>query len=1377
MLKRMLFFLILGHVFYQAHGMDYEISAQYITMQDGLSNNEVNCILKDNQGFIWFGTPDGLNRYDGFDVKQFYPPGGSLRVNALYQCSKGYIWIGSNEGLHVFNPLDESFLLHYKPVLEDQVTEAEFPITGIAGNLDEGLLLTTPWGLAQLNFTNKRLDANHVVFNWKDQSSFVNADMAATCIVKQSDGIYWIGTNTNKVIRYNHASHKSKVFILSKTNPEAPISIVTDITFSANGVILSTIGHGIYLLNPETGEEDSFSHNNQGGSYLSHNDVYGVVKDSHGDYWAATWDGLDRMKRMNGTDVYEHYNWDHPDFSDKLENRMISLLYDPSGVLWVGTHGGGVVKINLKKKFYKRVKFNSLYEVKDFVEDMDHKLYIAIYHGGIKKTNTPFTPYMEMELEQFSTGQKNIKRQIPTDIVLSSVSDEQGNILFGTLQSSLLHYDPAKDHMDEIKIVPQNYPDWNGRINTMHIDSKKRFWLGTDNGLILYQHDRNIFYLSLSGDQVGGQLSGNNIRAILEDKKGNIWLGTDDGLNKLSYQQDSIFKFKAFNDQQASPLVLSNKEVWALSEMPDGKIWIGYRGGLGYYDPEQGAIRYLTRQNGLAHNFVTCILPYDEQHLWIGTNSGISKLNTGSLKFENYYLANNIRAVHKFKNGYLMWGNNKGLLYFHPDSIQKHNFAPPTRITGISIKNRRLQPGEKVGGKTLLTHAAPFTSSIHLYHPTNSLAIDYVGLSYLNQRSNKYQYRLVNYSNNWTQVNGSQRSVSYNNLPAGEYIFEVRAANSDEVWEENPTTLRIIVHPPWHATLWGRLLILFIIAALFFTIIRLRMRQIYREQKLKAEGRKLEYKLSIANIEREKEHELAEMKTRFFTNVSHELRTPLTLIIAPLKEVLAQEDLSLPIADKLKTVQENANQLYALITQLLDFRKTETGSMPFNPVTENVIPFVKKLIKSFAPYAHSKGVSLKVHKQGSDILLQFDKEKLHSILSNLLSNALKYSQKGQNIITEINSTKTHCLISIKDSGPGMDKAEQEQVFNRFYQTKKSVQPGTGIGLSLVREFVLMHKGTITVESKPGAGAKFTVALPMMKQQQAMSDTENGEKIKEEETLLTAHSNLDFVQSSTPDIPKPIITNNNLAPILIVEDHDQLRSYLTSLLSERFTIHQAGNGEEALKIMKKVSPVLVLSDVMMPIMDGIQLCEAIKTHESYCHIPVILLTAKSNEKDILAGLETGADEYINKPFSPDILKIKIENLISTREQIKSYYGHKITLAPSNIVIDNKDEMFIRTAIQLVEDNLNNPQFNAAMLAENLNMSQPTLYRRIKTFTGDNISVFMRSIRLKRAAQLLASGQYAINEVSEKIGFNDVAYFRKCFHKQFGVTPSKYKVEDH
>lgn len=1375
MLKRLFLLLITCLVFGKSYSFDYEISTQYITMQDGLTNNEVNCILKDEQGFIWFGTPDGLNRFDGFEVKQFYPDNGFLRINTLYQDEEGYIWIGSHDGIHVFNPAKEAFILYYKPVLNERNSNSEFTVSGIAGSIKNGILLATPSGVAQLRFSNNSLNADDAIFEWKDQSNFSDLNVAPTCIVRKKDDVYWIGSNTNKVVRYNAATHKSVSFEITKINPEAPFTIVTHITFDNDRVIVSTIGQGIHVLNPETGDEEFIRRANSGKSALSHMDVYGVSKDPHGDYWVATWDGLDRLKKLDNEPAIDHYNWDHPVFSDKLENRIIALLYDPSGVLWLGTHGGGAVKVNLKNQFYTRIPFNSLYEVKDFTTGLDENLYMAIYHGGIKKTASAFEPDKALKFEQFSTTQKNKNRQIPSDIILSTLTDETGNIWFGTLESSLLQYDPIKDRISTIKVVPRNVADWQGRVNTMHIDTKKRFWLGTDNGLVLYNREINSFELSLPDEKLEHQISGINIRAILEDKQGDIWLGTDNGVNKLYYQRDSVFKYSQFNDRHTSPLVLSNKQVWALAEMPDGKIWIGYRSGLGYYNPAFATIHFLSKQDGLSQNFVTCLAPYDEQHLWIGTNSGISMLNTTNQKFENYYLANNIRAVHKFKNGYLMWGNNKGLLYFHPDSIKKRNFPPPTRITGISIKNRRLHPGEKIDGKAVLSHAAPFTSSIDLYHPINSFAVDYVGLSYLNQQSNKYQYRLVNYTNNWTQVDGSQRSVSYNNLPAGEYVFEVRAANSDEIWEQTPTTLRIIVHPPWHATLWGRLLIMLIISVLFFTIIRLRMRQIYREQKLKEQGKQLEYKLSIANIEREKEHELAEMKTRFFTNISHELRTPLTLIIAPLKEVLSHGDLSSVTAGKLKTVQDNANQLYALITQLLDFRKTETGSMPFNAVTENTVPFVKQVVKSFAPYAQTKGVSLKVRSQRPNILLHFDKEKLHSILSNLLSNALKYSSNGQSIVTEIKISDTYCLISIKDNGPGMDKTEQEQVFNRFYQGKKSAQPGTGIGLSLVREFVLMHKGNITVESKPGSGAKFTVALPMTEQQ--LTETENDKETKVKETIFVANQDMGYVPSPATDSPKNIKIDNHLPSLLIVEDHDQLRSYLTSLLSERFMVHQASNGEEALKLMDKVSPVLVISDVMMPIMDGIQLCEAIKTHEVHCHVPVILLTAKSNEKDILAGLETGADEYINKPFSPEILKAKIENLISTREQIKSYYSHKITLAPSNIVIDDKEELFIRTAIKLVEDNITNAQFNATMLAENLNMSQPTLYRRIKTFTGDNISVFIRSIRLKRAAQLLASGQYAVNEVSEKIGFSDIPYFRRCFTKQFGVTPSKYNKENH
>ncbi len=1362
--QRLLAILIFACIFQFVSGAKYTISADYITMQEGLSDNNVNAILKDQAGFIWFGTSDGLNRYDGFTVKSYHTPNSSLNINFLYQCSEGYLWVGTPNSLHIFNPVTESFLttVNLSPDNADNLIR----LTGIAGDLEQGLLLATNSGLAVLTFSEPVPDGENAQINWlqNNASSSTYANVF-TAIANEQNGTYWLGTPTNQLVKYVRETNTFTSFELQRSNPTHSQFTITNLQLIDNRLIISTVGNGIYLFDTKTGDTSVIVHQGSDESIISHKDVYGVVKDSHGSYWVATWDGLDHLQELSATTHSEHYNWDHPLFKDQLENRMISILADPSGVVWVGTHGGGAVKINLEKQFFNRIRFNSLYEVKSFTSDA-HQLYTALYHGGIKKTTLPLPSNGVSSFEQFSTKGTG-KRYIPTDIVLSSVKDEEGNIWFGTMESSLLLYQPKQDIIREVPVKITNQRAWKGRINALLIDRQGRFWLGTSNGLVLFDRQTNTFRLSQSNPKAQYQLTGNYIRALLEDQQGNIWVGTNRGLNKLIYHEDYTFQFNHFNDLHPSSYLLDNNEVWALHQMPDGRIWIGYRSALGYYDALQSTIHFLNKRDGLCHNFVTCFTHHSDNSLWIGTNSGISRLNTQDLSFTNYYIANNLRAAFKTTDGQLLFGNNKGLLYFYPDSIKKRNFKTPVYITDILIQNRTVDVNEPVNDKVVLSKAAPYTSEIDLFHPINSLAINYVGLSYLNQKSNQYKYRLTGLENDWTTTDGTQRSVTYNNLKPGSYRFEVKAANSDGMWNEETTHLRITIHPAWYASWWGRLLLISLSVLVLITLYLLRMKQIYRAKNLELQSRELEHELTIARIERSKEHELAEVKSRFFTNISHELRTPLTLIMAPAKDLIKDTTLPDAVKHKLATIHQQAQQLYELISQLLDLRKIEVGQMKLQASENYIEKFIVQIVEHFKPYALHKGIKLIISKPDGDTLLWFDVKKLHIVVSNLLSNAIKFSPAKEQVIIRLSCTDNKYYITVTDNGPGIPKNELEKIFERFYQTKNqpvSDHSGSGVGLSLAQEFILLHHGNIKVSSAPGHGAEFTIELPL-------GDTHLSQNEKGESTIRSTSIEKAPIPDQTPTPITP--PDANPIKLLLAEDHQQLREYLSALLSNEYTVLSTNNGKEAFAALKSELPDIVVSDIMMPEMDGIELCEAIKNDDTLCHLPVILLTAKSGDKDIIEGLENGADDYITKPFTPEVLLAKIDNLVKSRRQLKKYYSQKLTLSSSEIEIDPHQEQFIKQAIDIVEHNLTNPQFNASLLAESLNMSQPTLYRRIKTFTGNNIATFIRSIRIRQAALLLKSGNYTVGETAARVGFNDLAYFRKCFSQQLGTTPSKYK----
>ncbi|TAJ13767.1 response regulator [Marinilabiliaceae bacterium JC017] len=1366
--RRAILFCILALItYFNSQANQYEISVEYITIQQGLSDNNVNTILKDQLGFIWFGTNDGLNRYDGFSIKQFSPNHKILHILAIYQSPDGRIWIGSTDGLFVFDPKSETFVLHLKQGQDEKVNLLSSRITGIAGNLTDGIIITSSNGLGILNFEKKEINPQKITLKWKLKSGSLPHNKL-TCITAGKKNNYWLGTNRNMIIRYNSATDSFSSYKINNQQNSYPIKYINAIYNDDDNLFITTIGGGIIKFN-KTSQTTLPVIN---AVNLSHPDVYAMQFDNHGEMWAGTWDGLDHLTNSFKKKAIHHYNWDHPLFIEKFENRIIAMLADSSGVLWLGTHGGGAVKINLEKRFYKRVPLNSLYEVKGFTVDAMKHLYLATYHGGFKKTKKPINPVKPYEFTNYMTSEKG-NRQIPTNIILSTTTDEKGNIWFGTIESNLIKYDPIKDKTSIIQIKPYQTDNWKGRILSLHIDSRGRFWLGTSNGLIYFNRKTNTFYLAKGAPQKKYSLYNNYVRAILEDSKGNLWIGTNRGLNKLIYHQVDSFRFNQFNDLYTSPEILDNKEVWALHEMPDGKLWIGYRSALGCFEEKDGTIRFLNKRDGLCNNFITCLTDNGAQDLWIGTNSGISKLETKSMTFTNYYIANNNRAAFRDHTGHLYFGNNKGFLYFHPDSIIIDSYHTPALITDIRLQNKTVKVGNTSNGNIILSQAAPFTSSIELHYPHNSFTIEYNGLSYLLQQANQYMYKLENHNNEWTTVDGSQRSVTYNNLPAGDYIFKVKAANKDGIWNPKETSLAVTIYPPWYKTWWAKILLLLIIFSLISAIYFIRIKQIYKKQLVENSRKDLKHQLAIAQIEQEKQQEISEMKFRFFMNISHELRTPLTLIMAPIQEVMESKQLPDKIKKKLATANKNAGQLHRLISQLLDLRKIETGRMQLQATKGDIVQFAHSIFESFEQYARFQQINLNFESQQKSISLWFDKSKLETIITNLLSNALKFTpEKGVISLTILkDSDHNNCIISIKDSGPGIPTEEQKHIFDRFYQGSiptASLVSGTGIGLSLVKNLVDLHKGTITVKSSKGKGATFNVYLPMGK-----AHLKNNEITSEQTHTALSVAPIIQIDENQLDIKQKRQHPSKSQQILIVEDNKEIREYIRSILEENYKIMEATNGREGLKMTEKHLPSLIISDIMMPIMNGMELCSEIKKDEATCHIPLILLTAKITDQEQLAGLETGADDYITKPFSPKILKARVNNLLASRQRLRTYYSNKVTLTPTNLNLEPKDEKFIRQAIQFVENNLTNPLFNAKILAQELNMSQPTLYRRIKTFTGENIAEFIRSIRLKRAAQLIVSKQYNISEVADMVGFSDPSYFRKCFTKQFSVTPSKYR----
>ena len=1370
--------LMAANLFSQTSG----ISVEYITAQDGLANNKVNCILKDQTGFMWFGTNDGLTRYDGYSLKNFRPLNEFLVIFDLHETPDGLLWCASSIGLYCFDLETEHFIATFKTTSDTANALPDNNINGIAAGAGSSLWLATNNGLCHLeNISRSHLEKSSTritIFNTENSAILSNS---LTAIEHDEEGAFWLGTSDKLLQNFDPIANRSLSLPSSIVNAEKRTITRINTLFTINNTIWAgTMGGGIIRLNKTTRKLDVLTRKETGKISLSHDDVYGIQMDGWENVWIGTWDGIDRIHAFSdppGISVIDNFNKNHLYFNENLENRISSVFYDDSGVMWLGTFGGGVVKINIHSSFYKRIEFDSRIEVKAFAEDPDGYLWISTYHGGIKKTREKAGTTDNYSFTNFTKEGKN---DLHSNIILCSAKDVNGNFWFGSYESTLYFYNYKLQQFKEISVTPENDKNWKGKINTLCFDTDNFLWIGTSNGLILYDLNLKEFHRISPSDLVHHGLNDIVIQCILKDSKGNIWVGTGRGVNKLIYRNEKNFHFQKFNDLQIPAEKLPMSEVRAIYEDKKQRLWFGYlEGGVGLLDQADEVIEFYNTRDGLCNNFVACITEDNNGNLWLGTNSGISQFNPDTEKFKNYFIANNNRAAYKDGHGNIYFGNNHGFLYFNPDSIHLNQFVTPAVISNIKVRNMPVPLNEKINGQIILTKAIQYTQQIKLNYLNNDFSLDLVALSYLSQDLNKYAYILEGLHEYWNEVDARSRTITYNNLKPGNYTFRVKASNNDGIWSTKEHTLEIIVSPPWWNATWFISALLIAILAIIFVAFNLRIKYILTKQQELRTKAELENKLKISRIEQQKEKELSEVKMKFFTNISHEFRTPLTLILSPLTELIDSEQIPYEIKKRLKPIRKNSTKLLNLINQLLDLRKIDTHKMELKVGSNNINSFVKTIFKSFKPLALQNNINYTFVPIEKSALLWFDADKMETVISNLLSNAFKFTPPDGTITVKIDSTKNeaekHMAIAVSDSGKGILKKEQKNIFNRFYQVEENGETrksGTGIGLSLVHEIVKLHKGEVQVESVIGKGTTFTVLLPMGKAHFS-SDQVLFIKAEENVVYVKPEVEIDDPEIASEEIAAGLSGALKKGTIVLVEDNLEVLAYTKIIFQDEYQVFTATNGKEGLRLVKQHLPDLVISDIMMPIMDGIELCTAIKTTEISCHIPVILLTAKVADFEITKGLETGADDYVLKPFTNAVLKAKVGSIIKSRKQLKEFYSKKISLEPTDIEVEPGDEKFLKHAIALIERNLTNPEFSVNMLAENLNMSQATLYRKIKSFTNHSISEFIRSIRLKRAAQLIHSKEYSISEISDMVGFSDQNYFRKCFLKQFGVNPSEYQ----
>jgi ligand-binding sensor domain-containing protein/signal transduction histidine kinase/DNA-binding response OmpR family regulator len=1348
-------------------------TVKFQTLQDGLSHPQVKCILKDSKGFMWFGTHDGLNRFDGtrFVVYETNPDDvNSLChniVNAIIEDQSQTIWIGTANGLTRYNRDKDRF-----DILEDFGVRDILYISALCCDHEGNIWIGTSGnGLFVYNQRLKRLDS--YVHNDQKTSSIVSNFV--TAIVEDKDNNMWIGTR--KGLEKFDNLHHSFIHFESDSPNKSSINqrFITAMTLDYDGCLWAgTCGGGLYKLKKRGSDYDveCYQHADLQGS-ISGNFILSLLVDRDANLWVGTENGgLNCLDSR--TQKFTCYRTEDGNPRSIKSNSIWSLYQDDIGLLWIGTYNKGVniVDENFDKfDTYQRNGTARLTlgnnHVKGFSEDRNGILWIATDGGGVSCFNT--------HTRQFTSVIPN--SSLSSLAVMSVLCDSQQNIWVGTWGGGIDRFDCNGRKIRNYS-VEGNVKNGPNNAACLYQDSYGNIWVGTSgNGLFVYNSENDRFVtlegVSHQANSESGVLGSTSyVNVIMETSDHRIWVGTSYGLGCLTRLGMGRYTLSEFLHSNKAGSI-SSFRVTTLFEDSHHNLWVGTEEGLNRFDAQGQTFTVFRKQHGLLNNTINGILEDAAGHLWISTNRGISKFDSANSSFEHFTKDDglvssefNVRSCIKTQMGEFFWGGNNGMNAFYPDHIKMNHNIAPVCITNLMIDNVSVNIG--ADGSPLQKNISE-TSQLVLNHEQTSFSIEFVALNYTHPSKNQYAFMLEGFDKDWNYV-GNRRLASYTNLDAGTYLFKVKGSNNDGLWNETPTTIEIIIRPPYWKTFWAYGLYVLIFFALLWTVVRMLIVHSAQAEKLKFEI-----------LQRSHSEDLNKMKIQFFTNVSHELRTPLTLILSPLEQILSGDKVKDAIKDQLSMIYRNAGRMYELVNELMDFTKSEENRLKMNVQLDDIVRLTHNMFVLFVDEAQRREIDYRFLCAADHLMLWFDKNKMEKIMINLISNAFKYTPNRGAIEVRIGLIDSSALIQhlnlvqasgyvkieVVDNGSGIPQSDIPKVFDRFYQSPEQGRmhkTGTGIGLALVKNFVELHHGHVSVTSDQWKETAFMMILPMGNMHFSKNDL-IGEA---DQTDTKSFEKPDLLPQLKPDSLKI----KNAPVVLVVEDNYELRRYIVSMLDAQYQILEAADGQAGCDIAFEHIPDLIISDIAMPIATGIELCQKVKGNINTSHVPVILLTSKTSVEDQIEGIENGADIYITKPFHADFLSVTIRKMIEARRQIYRHFSQDVYVMPHEMSNNDLDKKFLKQAIEYIETNVTNDEISVENLSACLLMSRSNVYRKIKALTGQTATEFIRTVRLKMAVKYLESGQFQVSEIAYKVGFASPGYFAKCFKSQFGKSPSEF-----
>ncbi len=1326
---------------------------------------------------MWFATEDGLNKYDGtsFTVyKHSDTDPKSLPANnviSLHEDRFGNLWIGTNGGsLVVYDRKKDEFsnIKSYKGFdTNNNVIRAIHSdylgrvwIANYAGVSVIDLKTKTVSKFALDRPGRGRLTSRNV--------SSIFEDSKRRMWIGSDDGLFLYNRKTNSFFQYRHSPVQPASLVGNRVN-----SIAED----PGGTLWVATEQGLSMLLPDGKSFRNFRDIPGDANSLSSNQVYVVASDRTGKLWLGTEEGLNVFDTKAGKiSVYKP----NPRDIHSLSAKAIRSVYiDKQGVYWLGTFKGGISKYNEKLSLFSLKRSNPFDEkglsapvVTSFAEAANGNVFVGTDGGGLNLFNRRSGLFSHYTLQTQRNPAKDLS-------ILSLKMSRDERLWIGTYNEGLFLLNPSTGKHQQFLEGAQRGSLTNNNIFCLEEDSKGNIWIGTNGGGVnVYdpksQRFRNYHEGSPFAEPVNFRINP-YIRTIQEDKNGNIWIGTHgSGLTVFNPVTYAVNHYFSGNSQLAGNVVLS------IFNDRNNDIWVGtLGGGLNLFDKKTKRFISFSEEEGLANAVVYKILEDDQGLLWLSTNAGISSFDRRTKKFRNYDKYNGVLNSNfshgsgiRLSSGELYFGGLEGFNYFFPENIKINKEIPPVLVRELKVDNKSIAPGED----SALREHISIAKDLYLDYKQN-FSLEFVALSYTIPQQYRYSYKLVGFDKSWNEV-GTTRTASYTNIDPGEYVFKVRVRNADGTAYGKITAIRIHVKPPFWLTIYAYIFYVLAFAGILFYI---RYRGIQKlKRKFKQEQERIQAKQLLEQERKEAErlHELDMLKIKFLTNLSHEFRTPISLIMGPVDTLLSDRKIETG-KGQLFMIKRNARRLLNLVNQLLDFRKMEEHELRLNRTEGEFVSFVREVSDSFRDLSERKNIHLIFESDIEKYFTSFDHDKIERILFNLLSNAFKFTPGGGTIKVELGKAPEagedagpSLIIKVTDTGIGIPFDKQKQIFERFFQndtTASILNQGSGIGLSITREFVKMHGGTIRVESELEKGSSFIIQLPL-------SPIEFAEAVSAEISMRAAADHF----SGDDEEPERIagrdaqesIGGAEVPSILLVEDNDDFRFYLKDNLKNFYRVYEATNGKEGWQKALSNHPQIIVSDVNMPVMDGIEFCRKVKSDKRTSHIPIILLTALTGEEEQIKGLETGANDYMSKPFNFEILNAKIRNLLVLNSTLKNTYTKQIKVQSPEMVIESHGDKLLNKVVLYIEENINNPKLSVEDLSRHVGMSRGSLYHKILELTGQSPVEYIRSVKLDKAAVLLEKSDLNVAQIAYMAGFATPNYFAKSFKAKFNMQPSEY-----